>query len=68
LDIENPNFLGREEAIADLNIIAAQGAKVIVIQSAGGILVKSMEEEIEKERSVAPGYKGNDLSKNGGSG
>lgn len=37
LDIENPNFLGREEAIADLNILAAQGAKVIVIQSAGGM-------------------------------
>lgn len=37
LDIENPNFLGREGAIADLNILAAQGAKVIVIQSAGGM-------------------------------
>lgn len=49
--------MGREEAIADLNIIAAQGAKVIVIQSAGGILVKSIEEEIDKERSVATGYK-----------
>ncbi|EGK90243.1 tetratricopeptide repeat protein [Microcoleus vaginatus PCC 9802] len=37
LEIENPNFLGRFGAIEDLNTLVAQGAKVIVIQSAGGI-------------------------------
>ncbi|MCC3535000.1 MAG: tetratricopeptide repeat protein [Microcoleus sp. PH2017_25_DOB_D_A] len=37
LEIENPNFLGRFEAIEDLNTLVAQGAKVIVIQSAGGM-------------------------------
>ncbi|UNU25942.1 tetratricopeptide repeat protein [Microcoleus vaginatus] len=37
LEIENPNFLGRCGAIEDLNTLVAQGAKVIVIQSAGGI-------------------------------
>ncbi|MBE9122892.1 tetratricopeptide repeat protein [Tychonema sp. LEGE 07199] len=36
LEIDNPNFLGREAAIAELNTLVAQGAKVIVIQSAGG--------------------------------
>ncbi|WP_293135127.1 tetratricopeptide repeat protein [Microcoleus sp. bin38.metabat.b11b12b14.051] len=37
LEIENPNFLGRFGAIEDLNTLVAQGAKVIVIQSAGGM-------------------------------
>ncbi|NJK66958.1 MAG: tetratricopeptide repeat protein [Microcoleus sp. CSU_2_2] len=37
LEIENPNFLGREGAIEDLNTLVGQGAKVIVIQSAGGM-------------------------------
>ena len=37
LEIENPNFLGRSQAIEDLNTLVAQGAKVIVIQSAGGM-------------------------------
>jgi tetratricopeptide (TPR) repeat protein len=37
LEIENLNFLGREAAIADINTLVGQGAKVIVIQSAGGM-------------------------------
>ncbi|TAF58367.1 MAG: hypothetical protein EAZ60_03265 [Oscillatoriales cyanobacterium] len=37
LEIENPNFLGRFGAIEDLNTLVAQGAKVIVIQAAGGM-------------------------------
>lgn len=37
LESENPNFLGRFGAIDDLNTLVAQGAKVIVIQAAGGM-------------------------------
>jgi hypothetical protein len=33
----NTNFLGREKAIADLNNLVNQGAKVIIIQAEGGI-------------------------------
>jgi hypothetical protein len=33
----HPNFLGREEAITDLNILITQGAKVILIYGEGGV-------------------------------
>jgi len=33
----NPNFVGRESAIADLNALVAKEAKVILIQGAGGV-------------------------------
>src|SRR4028118_44547 len=33
----DPNFVGREEAIARLNTLIKQGSKVIVVQGAGGI-------------------------------
>lgn len=33
----DPNFVGREEAIAHLNTRVSQGAKVIVIQAPGGV-------------------------------
>ncbi|MBD2612460.1 ATP-binding protein [Nostoc punctiforme FACHB-252] len=35
--IENSNFIGRTEAIAHLNALVNQGAKVIVIQGEGGL-------------------------------
>ena len=35
--VYNPNFVGREEAIAQLNTRINQGAKVIVIQGPGGV-------------------------------
>jgi len=35
--VQNLNFVGREEAIANLNNLVTQGAKVIVIQSPGGV-------------------------------
>ncbi|MCF2147104.1 hypothetical protein IQ276_011720 [Desmonostoc muscorum LEGE 12446] len=34
---ENPDFLGREEAIADLDKLVNEGAKVILIQAEGGV-------------------------------
>ncbi|XWK89519.1 MAG: tetratricopeptide repeat protein [Phormidium sp.] len=34
---KNPNFVGREDAIADLNRLRQEGAKVIVIQGKGGV-------------------------------
>ncbi|MEH1909987.1 helix-turn-helix transcriptional regulator [Nostoc sp.] len=34
---ENPNFVGREEAIAHLNNLVNEGAKVILIHAEGGI-------------------------------
>ncbi|WP_088892330.1 tetratricopeptide repeat protein [Leptolyngbya ohadii] len=33
----DPNFVGRGEAIADLNLLVERGAKVIVIQARGGV-------------------------------
>ena len=33
----NPNFVGREDAIADLNALVRRGAKLIVIQARGGV-------------------------------
>jgi len=33
----DPNFVGREEALARLNTLIKQGSKVIVVQGAGGI-------------------------------
>jgi hypothetical protein len=33
----DPNFVGREGAIADLNTLISRGAKVIVIQARGGV-------------------------------
>jgi tetratricopeptide (TPR) repeat protein len=33
----DPNFVGRDEAIADLNTLVNRGAKVIVIQARGGV-------------------------------
>jgi hypothetical protein len=33
----DPNFLGRDEAIADLNTFVSQGAKVILIYGKGGV-------------------------------
>ncbi|WP_088893781.1 tetratricopeptide repeat protein [Leptolyngbya ohadii] len=33
----DPNFVGREGAIADLNLLVERGAKVIVIQARGGV-------------------------------
>lgn len=50
LEIENPNFLGREAAIADLNTLVVQGAKVIVIQSAGGIGKTTLAREYLKSQ------------------
>lgn len=35
--LEDTNFIGRQEAIAHLNALANQGAKVIVIQGEGGL-------------------------------
>ncbi len=35
--LENTNFIGRKEAIAHLNTLVNQGAKVIVIQGEGGL-------------------------------
>ncbi|OYD93737.1 hypothetical protein CDG76_17285 [Nostoc sp. 'Peltigera membranacea cyanobiont' 210A] len=34
---ENPNFVGREDAIAHLNNLVNKGAKVILIQAEGGV-------------------------------
>jgi tetratricopeptide (TPR) repeat protein len=50
LDIENPNFLGREGAIEDLNTLVGQGAKVIVIQSAGGMGKTTLAREYLKSQ------------------
>ncbi|MBW4694679.1 MAG: ATP-binding protein [Lyngbya sp. HA4199-MV5] len=35
--IADPNFVGRDEAIADLNALVSHNAKVIVIQARGGV-------------------------------
>jgi tetratricopeptide (TPR) repeat protein/transcriptional regulator with XRE-family HTH domain len=37
VNIVDPNFVGRESAIADLNALTAKEAKVILIQGAGGV-------------------------------
>lgn len=37
VNIVDPNFVGRESAIADLNALVAKEAKVILIQGAGGV-------------------------------
>lgn len=50
LELENPNFLGREGAIADLNTLVTQGAKVIVIQSAGGMGKTTLAREYLKSQ------------------
>lgn len=50
LDMENPNFLGREGAIEDLNTLVGQGAKVIVIQSAGGMGKTTLAREYLKSQ------------------
>jgi hypothetical protein len=34
---QDPNFVGREEAIADLNMLVNRGARMIVIQARGGV-------------------------------
>lgn len=50
LELENPNFLGREGAIEDINTLVAQGAKVIVIQSAGGMGKTTLAREYLKSQ------------------
>ncbi|MEG4804450.1 tetratricopeptide repeat protein [Microcoleus sp. ARI1-B5] len=50
LESENPNFLGRFGAIEDLNTLVAQGAKVIVIQSAGGMGKTTLAREYLKSQ------------------
>lgn len=37
LSTSDPNFVGRENAIADLNTLVSQGNKVILIQAEGGV-------------------------------
>ncbi|MEG4213429.1 NB-ARC domain-containing protein [Microcoleus sp. S13_B4] len=43
--VPNQNFVGREEAIARLNTHINQGAKIIVIQAAGGVGKTKLAEE-----------------------
>ncbi len=47
----DPNFLGRDEAIADLNNLVRQGAKVILIQAEGGIGKTTLAEQYFKIQS-----------------
>ncbi len=46
----NPNFVGREEAIASLNTRINQGAKVIVIQGPGGVGKTTLAKEYLKSQ------------------
>lgn len=43
--VQNLNFVGREEAIAYLNVRVSQGAKVIVIQAPGGVGKTTLAQE-----------------------
>lgn len=46
----NPDFVGRESAIADLNDLDAKGAKVILIRAAGGVGKTTLAEQYLKQR------------------
>ncbi|MGB5960029.1 MAG: NB-ARC domain-containing protein [Coleofasciculaceae cyanobacterium] len=46
----DPNFVGRENAIAHLNTLVSQGAKLIVIQSPGGVGKTTLAKKYLKEK------------------
>jgi tetratricopeptide (TPR) repeat protein len=46
----DPNFVGRENAIAQLNTLVNQGAKVIVIQSPGGVGKTTLAKKYLREK------------------
>ena len=45
LNIAKPNFIGRDDAIRDLQDLVIKGAKIIVIQAAGGIGKTTLAEQ-----------------------
>ena len=47
---DDPNFVGRESAIADLNALVAEGAKVILIYAAGGVGKTTFAKQCLKQR------------------
>lgn len=51
---DDPNFVGREEAIADLNSLVNKGAKVILIQAEGGIGKTTLAREWFERQGLKP--------------
>ncbi|PZV09966.1 MAG: NB-ARC domain-containing protein [Leptolyngbya sp.] len=50
--LTNPNFVGRQEAIAHLNTLIAQGHRTILIQGEGGLGKTTLAQHFISEQSV----------------
>ncbi|GAX40274.1 TPR repeat-containing protein [Tolypothrix sp. NIES-4075] len=51
---KDPNFVGREEAIAHLNDLVNEGAKVILIQAKGGVGKATLARKFFQEKGLQP--------------
>ena len=47
---DDPNFVGRESAIADLGVRVAEGAKIILVHAAGGVGKTTLAKQYLKQR------------------